>query len=284
MSFIEFNYMVLQSYDFVELARRHGCPADGRLGPVGQHRQRRGARRRMGTHQLYALTTPLLTTASGAKMGKTAQGAVWLNADQFSPYDFWQYWRNTEDADVGRFLKLFTTLPIDEIARLESARRLGDQRGEEGAGDRGDGDACMAAPLPTRQPKRRARPSRRARPPRRCRRSRWIEDRAGRRRRHPVAVCHGRACGIQWRGAPACPGRRGAHQRSPSADDRRVVASANSTTTVASSCRSARRSTCWLDQLSYPSPELEDRAENSWRDHRQRIDLQLPANRRRLRA
>jgi tyrosyl-tRNA synthetase len=74
--------------------------------------------RRMGTHQLYALTTPLLTTASGAKMGKTAAGAVWLNADQFSPYDYWQYWRNTEDADVERFLKLFTTLSRDEIARL----------------------------------------------------------------------------------------------------------------------------------------------------------------------
>lgn len=76
--------------------------------------------RRMGTHQLFALTTPLLTTASGAKMGKTAQGAVWLNADAFSPYDFWQYWRNTEDADVGKFLKLFTTLPMAEIRKLEA--------------------------------------------------------------------------------------------------------------------------------------------------------------------
>src|SRR6266571_211169 len=96
MSFIEFNYMVCQAYDFVELARR------------------------MGTEQLFALTTPLLTTASGAKMGKTAQGAVWLNADQFSPYDFWQYWRNTEDADVGKFLKLFTTLPMSEIRKLDA--------------------------------------------------------------------------------------------------------------------------------------------------------------------
>jgi tyrosyl-tRNA synthetase len=76
--------------------------------------------RRMGTPQLFALTTPLLTTASGAKMGKTAQGAVWLNANQFSPYDFWQYWRNTEDADVGKFLKLFTTLPMSEIKKLEA--------------------------------------------------------------------------------------------------------------------------------------------------------------------
>jgi tyrosyl-tRNA synthetase len=76
--------------------------------------------RRMGTHQLYALTTPLLTTASGAKMGKTAAGAVWLNAELFSPYDYWQFWRNTEDADVGRFLRLFTLMPLDEIARLEA--------------------------------------------------------------------------------------------------------------------------------------------------------------------
>jgi tyrosyl-tRNA synthetase len=85
---------------------------------VGQHRQRHRSRPPHGHAQLYALTTPLLTTASGAKMGKTAKGAVWLNADMLSPYDYWQYWRNTEDADVGRFLKLFTDLPLDEIARL----------------------------------------------------------------------------------------------------------------------------------------------------------------------
>ena len=121
MSFIEFNYMVCQSYDFVELARRYGCNLQmGGSDQWGNIVNGVDLGRRMGTHQLYALTTPLLTTASGAKMGKTAQGAVWLNADQFSPYDFWQYWRNTEDADVGRFLKLFTTLPIDEIARLEA--------------------------------------------------------------------------------------------------------------------------------------------------------------------
>ncbi|MCA0401171.1 MAG: tyrosine--tRNA ligase [Proteobacteria bacterium] len=121
MSFIEFNYMIAQSYDYVELARRLGCNLQmGGSDQWGNIIMGVDLGRRMGTHQLYALTTPLLTTASGAKMGKTAQGAVWLNAEQFSPYDFWQYWRNTEDADVGRFLKLFTILPMDEIARLEA--------------------------------------------------------------------------------------------------------------------------------------------------------------------
>ncbi|MEO1745652.1 MAG: tyrosine--tRNA ligase [Pseudomonadota bacterium] len=120
MSFIEFNYMICQSYDYVELARRYGCNLQmGGSDQWGNIVNGVDLGRRMGTHQLYALTTPLLTTASGAKMGKTAQGAVWLNADQFSPWDFWQYWRNTEDADVARFLKLFTTLPMDEIAKLE---------------------------------------------------------------------------------------------------------------------------------------------------------------------
>lgn len=119
MSFIEFNYMVCQSYDFTELARRYGCNLQmGGSDQWGNIVNGVDLGRRMGTHQLYALTTPLLTTASGAKMGKTAKGAVWLNADMFSPWDFWQYWRNTEDADVERFLKLFTKLPMDEIAKL----------------------------------------------------------------------------------------------------------------------------------------------------------------------
>lgn len=121
MSFIEFNYMVCQAYDFVELAKRTGCKLQmGGSDQWGNIIMGVDLGRRMGTHQLFALTTPLLTTASGAKMGKTAQGAVWLNADQFSPYDFWQYWRNTEDADVGKFLKLFTTLPMSEIMKLEA--------------------------------------------------------------------------------------------------------------------------------------------------------------------
>src|SRR5690348_6279101 len=121
MSFIEFNYMVCQAYDFVELSRRVGCRLQmGGSDQWGNIVNGVELGRRMGTPQLFALTTPLLTTASGAKMGKTAQGAIWLNADQCSPYDFWQYWRNTEDADVARFLKLFTTLPLDEIEKLAS--------------------------------------------------------------------------------------------------------------------------------------------------------------------
>ncbi|MFY0613906.1 MAG: tyrosine--tRNA ligase [Hyphomicrobiaceae bacterium] len=121
LSFIEFNYMLLQSYDFVELARRYGCTTQmGGSDQWGNIVMGIDLGRRMGTEQLFALTCPLLTTASGAKMGKTASGAVWLNADQLSPYDYWQYWRNTEDADVGRFLKLFTTLPLDEVAKLNA--------------------------------------------------------------------------------------------------------------------------------------------------------------------
>jgi len=121
LSFIEFNYMILQSYDFVELARNYNCSLQmGGSDQWGNIVNGVDLGRRMGTHQLYALTTPLLTTASGAKMGKTASGAVWLNADMFSPYDYWQFWRNTEDADVSRFLKLFTLLSLDEIARLSA--------------------------------------------------------------------------------------------------------------------------------------------------------------------
>ena len=123
LSFIEFNYMILQSYDFTELARRYGCNLQmGGSDQWGNIVNGIDLGRRMGTHQLYALTCPLLTTASGAKMGKTAAGAVWLNADMLSPYDYWQYWRNTEDADVERFLKLFTTLSLDEVARLAALK------------------------------------------------------------------------------------------------------------------------------------------------------------------
>ena len=119
LSFIEFNYMLLQAYDFVELARRYGCNLQmGGSDQWGNIVTGIDLGRRMGTPQLYALTTPLLATASGAKMGKTAAGAVWLNEDQLSAYDYWQYWRNTEDADVPRFLRLFTTLPMSEISRL----------------------------------------------------------------------------------------------------------------------------------------------------------------------
>jgi len=120
LSFIEFNYMLLQAYDFVELQRRYGCNLQmGGSDQWGNIVTGIDLGRRMGVNeQLYALTCPLLTTASGAKMGKTAAGAVWLNEEQLSAYDYWQFWRNTEDADVERFLKLFTMLPLDEIAKL----------------------------------------------------------------------------------------------------------------------------------------------------------------------
>ncbi len=121
LSFLEFNYMILQAYDFVELAKRYDCRLQmGGSDQWGNIINGIDLGHRMGTDQLYALTSPLLTTSSGAKMGKSASGAVWLNADLLPVYDFWQYWRNTEDADVPRFLKLFTTLPMDEIARLSA--------------------------------------------------------------------------------------------------------------------------------------------------------------------
>ena len=121
LSFLEFNYMCLQSYDFVELNRRFGVRLQmGGSDQWGNIVTGLDLGRRMGTPQLYALTCPLITTASGAKMGKTAAGAMWLKADMLSPYLYWQFWRNTEDADVGRFLRLFTLLPMDEIVRLEA--------------------------------------------------------------------------------------------------------------------------------------------------------------------
>ena len=120
MSFLEFNYSIMQAYDFVELNRRYGC----RLQSSGSDQWGNVVSgielgRRTGGLELFGLTTPLITTTSGAKMGKTAAGAVWLNADMRSPYDYWQFWRNTEDGDVGRFLRLFTDLPEGDIARLE---------------------------------------------------------------------------------------------------------------------------------------------------------------------
>ena len=119
LSFLEFNYMLLQSYDYVELAKRYGLNLQmGGSDQWGNIVSGIDLGRRMGTHQLYALTCPLLTTASGAKMGKTAAGAIWLDEAMLSPWDYWQFWRNTVDADVERFLKLFTLLPLDEIARL----------------------------------------------------------------------------------------------------------------------------------------------------------------------
>lgn len=120
LSFLEFNYLILQAYDFVELARRFGCELQmGGSDQWGNIVAGVELGRRTDGRSLFGLTTPLVTTASGAKMGKSAQGAVWLNAERLSPYDYWQFWRNTEDADVGRFLRLFTELPLGDIERLE---------------------------------------------------------------------------------------------------------------------------------------------------------------------
>ena len=121
LTFLEFNYMILQAYDFVELARRYGCRLQmGGSDQWGNIVNGMELGRRMEGRELFGLTTPLLTTADGAKMGKTAAGAVWLNEEQLPAYDFWQYWRNVDDRDVGRLLRLFTDLPLDEIARLDA--------------------------------------------------------------------------------------------------------------------------------------------------------------------
>jgi len=123
LTFLEFNYMILQGYDFVELNKRHGCTLQmGGSDQWGNIVQGVELGRRVRDAELFGLTSPLITTSSGAKMGKTASGAVWLSPKRLSPYDYWQFWRNTEDADVGRFLRMFTELPLDEIARLEALR------------------------------------------------------------------------------------------------------------------------------------------------------------------
>jgi tyrosyl-tRNA synthetase len=120
LTFLEFNYMILQAYDFLELSRRVGCRAQfGGSDQWGNIVNGIELGRRIDGTELFGVTTPLITTADGAKMGKTAQGAVWLDEELLSPYDYWQFWRNTQDRDVGRFLRLFTDLPLDEIARLE---------------------------------------------------------------------------------------------------------------------------------------------------------------------
>ncbi len=121
LSFLEFNYMVLQAYDFAELARRHGCTLQmGGSDQWGNIVMGVDLARRMDGNEVFGMTTPLITTANGAKMGKTASGAIWLNEERLSAYDYWQFWRNTADGDVGRFLRLFTDLPLKEIEDLES--------------------------------------------------------------------------------------------------------------------------------------------------------------------
>lgn len=120
MTFLEFNYMIFQAYDFLEFYRRYGCLLQiGGADQWGNIINGVELVRRVERKSVFGLTTPLITTSSGAKMGKTSHGAVWLNADKLSPFDYWQFWRNTEDQDVGRFLRLFTILPIAEIQRLE---------------------------------------------------------------------------------------------------------------------------------------------------------------------
>jgi tyrosyl-tRNA synthetase len=119
LSFLEFNYMILQAYDFLELHRRYGCLVQfGGSDQWGNIVNGIDLTRRVVDHEIYGMTTPLLTTSDGKKMGKTAQGAIWLNSDLLGSYDFWQFWRNTTDADVGRFLKLYTELPVEECERL----------------------------------------------------------------------------------------------------------------------------------------------------------------------
>src|SRR5262249_50076116 len=121
LTFLEFNYQILQAYDFVELARRHDCLLQmGGSDQWGNIVAGVELGRRVAGKTLFGLTTPLMATASGVKMGKSVGGAVWLNAERLSPYEYWQYWRNCEDADIGRFLRLFTELPLAEIARLEA--------------------------------------------------------------------------------------------------------------------------------------------------------------------
>ncbi|MCC6007666.1 MAG: tyrosine--tRNA ligase, partial [Rhodobacteraceae bacterium] len=121
LSFLEFNYMILQAYDFLELNRRHGCLLQmGGSDQWGNIVNGIDLTRRVADAQVFGLTSPLMTTADGRKMGKSASGAVWLNAAMLSPYEFWQFWRNTADADVGRFLRLYTELPLEECARLDA--------------------------------------------------------------------------------------------------------------------------------------------------------------------
>ena len=149
LSFLEFNYMILQAYDFVELHKRNGCVLQmGGSDQWGNIVNGIDLGRRMANAQLFALTSPLITTSSGAKMGKTAAGAVWLNADLLSPYDYWQYWRNTEDGDVARFLKLFTVLPLDEIGRLAALQGRRSTRPRRCSPPRRP-RWCTAAPPPT---------------------------------------------------------------------------------------------------------------------------------------
>ena len=170
LSFLEFNYMVLQAYDFVELYKRTGCVLQmGGSDQWGNIVSGIDLGRRMENAQLFALTAPLITTSSGAKMGKTAAGAVWLNADLVSPYDYWQYWRNTEDGDVTRFLKLFTVLPLAEIAKLGALQGAELNEAKKVLATEATAMVHGREAAERRPPTPRAAPSRKARTPRTCR-------------------------------------------------------------------------------------------------------------------
>ena len=214
LSFLEFNYMILQAYDFVELNKRNGCVLQmGGSDQWGNIVNGIDLGRRMMNAQLFALTSPLITTSSGAKMGKTAAGAVWLNADLVSPYDYWQYWRNTEDGDVARFLKLFTVLPLDEIARLAALARRRDQRGQEGAGDRSDRAGARPRRRRAGRRHRAHAPSRKARSPKICRRSRFPSAELDARSWRAVRLRASRSGRVERRSAASDQGRRPAGQR-----------------------------------------------------------------------
>ena len=170
LSFIEFNYMILQAYDFVELSRRYGCVLQmGGSDQWGNIVNGIDLGRRMGTPQLLCPDDAADHHGSGAKMGKTAAGAIWLNPEMLSPYDYWQFWRNTEDADVGRFLRLFTTLPMDEIARLEALDGSEINEAKKVLATEATALLHGREAARRRRPRRRARPSRRVRSPRVCR-------------------------------------------------------------------------------------------------------------------
>ena len=205
LSFLEFNYMVLQAYDFVQLNQRYGCILQmGGSDQWGNIIMGVDLGRRMGTPQLYCLTSPLITTADGAKMGKTAKGAVWLNPDMLSAYDFWQFWRNAADADVGMFLKLFTTMPLAEIARLETLRDT--EINEAKKFSRPKSPRWSTAARRRRPPRKPpASPSRKAAPPRPCRPSPWSARGSSR----------GLACWMRSsrRGWSPRPARRGGRSR-----------------------------------------------------------------------
>jgi tyrosyl-tRNA synthetase len=206
LSFLEFNYMIMQGYDFVELNRRYGTLLQmGGSDQWGNIINGVDLSHRMGGPQLYALTTPLLTKSSGEKMGKSASGAVWLNGDLFSPYDFWQYFRNTEDADVGRFLKVFTRLPLDEIAAARVLGRIRDQRGQEDSRNRSDGGGarprCSKCRCGNRTQDLRGRRARRQPADRQ-----YSASRTGCRRRRPRCLRQCRFRRVEWRSAAAIKG------------------------------------------------------------------------------